>query len=107
MTRLPLNTRQQIAVRGRAKSLASTNKKADYIMDVSQAAVCEALNVYQVDTMIHGHTHRPGDHVVNLDSKKTDQGNNQARRIVLGDWHDRGWFVAVSPNETELCSFAI
>ncbi len=107
MTRLPLKTRQQIALRGRAKSLASTNKKADYIMDVSQAAVCEALNAYQVDTMIHGHTHRPADHEVNLDSTKTDLGNNQARRIVLGDWHDRGWFVAVSPDKKELCSFAL
>jgi UDP-2,3-diacylglucosamine hydrolase len=36
-----------------------------------------------VDTLIHGHTHRPAIHSL-------DVGGRACRRIVLGDWCVRG-----------------
>ena len=38
---------------------------------------------YHVDCMVHGHTHRPAIHKLQVDTL-------QATRIVLGDWHDQG-----------------
>ena len=36
-----------------------------------------------VSTMIHGHTHRPAVHSLEVDGAPV-------KRIVLGDWHTRG-----------------
>jgi hypothetical protein len=46
------------------------------IMDVNSNTVAQYFNDYCVDTLIHGHTHRPAIH-------QMDAGR---RRIVLGDW---------------------
>ncbi len=104
MKRLPLKMRQQLAIRARTKSLASTNMKTDAIMDVSQTSVVSTLINQGVTTMIHGHTHRPKDHSVALmvaDVKQT------GRRIVLGDWSDKGWFIEASSAGLSLESFQI
>jgi len=38
--------------------------------------------------MIHGHTHRPATHHVDVDGRHCE-------RVVLADWHDRGhWLEA-------------
>jgi len=98
---LPLATRQKIAEGGRARSAAHTGNQPDYILDVNSAAVSAALMRFQVDTMIHGHTHRPGDHRVALPSGDT------GRRIVLGDWDTQGWVVRVDATGPTLSSFPI
>ena len=103
MKRLPLKIRQQIAISGREKSMAATGKKTDDIMDVSQQAVNSTLAKYGVTTMIHGHTHRPCDHKFEHEAK----GEQQGRRIVLGDWADKGWAIKASPSGLELQSFKI
>ena len=51
-------------------------QKASEIMDVNRAAVSRCLAELKVDTIIHGHTHRPGVHVY----------DGEGRRFVLGDW---------------------
>lgn len=100
MTRLPLSLRQRLAIAGRAKSTAMTQVKPQDIMDVSEATVRETFRHHGVNTMIHGHTHRPATHAVQV-------GGDTATRIVLGDWHQQGWLVEATPQGIELRDFAI
>ena len=104
MKRLPLKIRQKIAVLSREKSRAATSNKSDYIMDVEQSAVEANLIQQGVTTMIHGHTHRPGDHTFTIG---TAYGEKKARRLVLGDWSDKGWAIEASPRGLELRCFDI
>ena len=60
------------------------------IMDVNQEAVNQAFEKYAVNTLIHGHTHRPGIQI-NYRNKKPHQ------RIVLSDWHHHGNALVCSP----------
>lgn len=83
---LSLKQRQRLALRMRAGSKAhidALDKAAPYIMDVNPAAVVNVFRRYRVDCMIHGHTHRPAVHQVDVDG-------HLATRIVLGDWYDQG-----------------
>lgn len=92
----PLAERREIAKQLRQQSGMANSNKAQDIMDVNAAAVTAMMDAHQVDTLIHGHTHRPAIH---------DLPGNK-RRIVLGDWHDKGWEIVL--NDTlELNSFAI
>lgn len=101
---LPLKIRRKIALKGREKSRASTSNKNDYIMDVSHTEVLKTLLKQGVNTMIHGHTHRPDDHHFTLE---TVDGTHQGRRIVLGDWGDKGWVIEASSEGLQLESFPI
>lgn len=83
---LSLLQRQRLAARMRAGSKAhidAMDKAAPDIMDVNQQAVVHAFQQHHVDCMVHGHTHRPAIHEV-------DVAGHKATRIVLGDWHDQG-----------------
>ena len=62
----------------RDQSRAHSAQKIPEIMDVNTQEVQSRLAMHNCHTLIHGHTHRPADHV-NLPS-----GN---RRLVVGDWH--------------------
>ncbi len=66
----------------RAQSQAHTRATAEEIMDVNADAVTEALRKYGVTRLIHGHTHRPAVHSLQVDG-------HPATRIVLGDWYQR------------------
>jgi UDP-2,3-diacylglucosamine hydrolase len=57
--------------------------KAPEIMDVTPDEVIAALRRAGVQTMVHGHTHRPAVHRLEVDGRP-------ARRIVLGDWYTQG-----------------
>lgn len=97
LNRLPLKTRQNIATSWRAKSMKVNSNKSDNIMDVTPSEVERVMEAYQVNTMIHGHTHRPNRHQ-----------HKNGERIVLGDWHHHGWFIRVTDNTPpELISFPI
>jgi len=48
--------------------------------------VTAAFRATQVRRMIHGHTHRPGVHDLELDGQP-------AQRIVLGAWHQQGSYL--------------
>ncbi len=58
-------------------------KKPPDIMDVTVAAVENTMRQHNVRRLIHGHTHRPGEHVFTLDGAP-------ARRMVLGAWYEQG-----------------
>ena len=51
-------------------------------MDVNANAVTQVMQVHKVSRLIHGHTHRPGAHDVDLGGKMP------GKRIVLADWYD-------------------
>ena len=83
-TRLSLARREKIAARIRMGSQQHTQKASAMIMDVNAAAVLRAFVKFNVSTIIHGHTHRPGIHTHQLPNQAS------ATRIVLGDWHNQG-----------------
>ncbi|MEO1247454.1 MAG: UDP-2,3-diacylglucosamine diphosphatase [Pseudomonadota bacterium] len=79
----PLEERLMIARAARAESQARGQTIDMDIMDVNDRAVKKTLLDYGVDILLHGHTHRPNVHEVDL-------GERKAKRIVLGDWYDQG-----------------
>ena len=97
---LPLATRQKLARKLRNESRAQTRLKAAEIVDVTPAEVLRAMRRHRVDTLIHGHTHRPAEHLLELDGRP-------ARRIVLGDWDARGWALEADRNGLRLADFAL
>lgn len=75
----PLAERQALIGAVRAQSEAGKQVKSSQIMDVTPAAVAQALHDSGIATLIHGHTHRPGSYPVT--------GSVQsAQRWVLPDW---------------------
>ncbi|MBN4073649.1 MAG: UDP-2,3-diacylglucosamine diphosphatase [Gammaproteobacteria bacterium] len=67
----------------RMASQEANKEKSMAIMDVNQDAVKAMLREHGVEHMIHGHTHRPNVHTIDLNGKP-------AQRIVLGDWYEQG-----------------
>ncbi len=84
---LSIKERIAFAEKARAASKSMSSNKADDIMDVTPEAVADVMRQHQVDTLIHGHTHRPGSHNITLDS-----GHKQ--RLVLGDWDQSAWYIS-------------
>lgn len=86
LLRLPLFVRRLVAWWLRRKSRDATSLKPESIMDVDEAAVNAAFRHYRVTRLIHGHTHRPATHVIDVDGRTCE-------RVVLADWHDHGYYV--------------
>ena len=80
---LPVDKRLEIAAQARALSAQSKQGKDEYIMDVNQDEVLRVIEQQQVDLLIHGHTHRPGSHTLEI-------GDREVTRVVLGDWYNAG-----------------
>lgn len=95
---LPLFIRQRIAAKMRAGSKAANSSKSLTIMDVNAHAVVAELEKYQVQWLIHGHTHRPAVHELTANGQP-------AFRVVLGAWHREGSMVKVTPEAVELIHF--
>jgi UDP-2,3-diacylglucosamine hydrolase len=89
----PVAERQQFARQARARSRQATAGYSDAIMDVTDAAVSDLLRELDVDTLIHGHTHRPAVHEVSV---TTGDGERRCQRVVLGDWDSFGWYGEIS-----------
>jgi UDP-2,3-diacylglucosamine hydrolase len=88
---LPVPERLKLAQDARAASLKHTGSASMDIMDVNPGAVSDAFRAHKVSRMIHGHTHRPAHHTVDLDGVI-------AERIVLADWYAAGSYLEVSAN---------
>jgi UDP-2,3-diacylglucosamine hydrolase len=65
------------------------------IMDVNHDAVVAAFARHGVREMIHGHTHRPAIHELEV-------AGHRARRTVLGDWYEQGSVLRVDEYGTDL-----
>ncbi|MEJ7746992.1 MAG: UDP-2,3-diacylglucosamine diphosphatase [Luteimonas sp.] len=88
----PLPARLAFAQQARAASAAhQTGLRAagqmETITDVSPASVKDTFARFGIDTLIHGHTHRPDLHT-----------QNTATRIVLGDWYAQGSVLRADGN---------
>ncbi|SEK40115.1 UDP-2,3-diacylglucosamine hydrolase [Colwellia chukchiensis] len=94
---LPLFVRRKIANKYRQQSASATAMKSQEIMDVTESEVIACLEQYQSQVLIHGHTHRPAVHKINVNGAK-------AQRIVLGDWYEQGAWLKVTPDSMELLS---
>lgn len=92
---MTLQQRRALAARMRAGSRAHVGMTAAEIMDVNAEAVVQAFREAGVRTMIHGHTHRPAIHPLEIDGAP-------AKRIVLGDWYTQGSVLEVSAGGFEL-----
>jgi len=95
---LPLFLRQRIAVKMRAGSKQANSSKDMTIMDVNPQAVVAAMHRHHAPVLIHGHTHRPAVHQLDVDGQP-------GQRVVLGAWHEQGSMVKVSNEEVTLISF--
>ncbi len=76
---LPLRLRRRLAAMMRRRSYAHTRQLPPSIMDVTPEAVTALLRSTHGDVLVHGHTHRPHVHRIDVDGR-------QRQRIVLGDW---------------------
>jgi UDP-2,3-diacylglucosamine hydrolase len=75
----PLGLRRAVIGQVRRVSEAGKRTMASQIMDVAPEAIEQALQSAGVTRMIHGHTHRPARHELNLNGRT-------AERWVLPDW---------------------
>ena len=97
---LPLKTRHRIGRKLRNESQTRTRYKSLDITDVNNAEVLRVMRAHGVNTLIHGHTHRPAVHPLEIDGKAV-------KRIVLGDWDRSGWMLEVDEEGYRLESFAL
>jgi UDP-2,3-diacylglucosamine hydrolase len=81
----PIAERKITAQQLRAMSQANNQGKSMEIMDVTQEEVDKEMQQHQINTLIHGHTHRP----------QIETRANGKVRIVLGDWDKHVWYLRV------------
>ena len=81
----------------RRRSRRENANKAESIMDANTEAIAEVMTHNSAQTLIHGHTHRPGLHQV----------NENKNRIVLGAWEGCGWLCRQQTEEFELECFSL
>jgi UDP-2,3-diacylglucosamine hydrolase len=86
---MPIPQRLALAQQARSESGARNQAIDDYLMDVNQQAVEEAMRRHDVRQLIHGHTHRPAIHRFDLDGR-------DHTRVVLGDWFEQGSVLRVT-----------
>lgn len=92
----PLQARLAFAAQARAASQAhqaglregGNDVRFETVTDVTPATVEATFARFGIDSMIHGHTHRPALH-------KLQVGERECRRIVLGDWYEQGSVLRV------------
>ena len=103
----PLAARLAFAAQARAASLQrqqamkhDNRAQFETVTDVSPAAVSETFVRYGIDTIIHGHTHRPMVHALNVDGRACE-------RVVLGDWYTQGSVLRVDANDMRLSAMPL
>lgn len=92
-----LEERLAFAAEARAASLVHSEKIDQSIADVNPGAIEAAFREAGVSLMLHGHTHRPAVHDIDIDGRA-------ATRIVLGDWYEQGSVVRWDDDGPVLCA---
>jgi UDP-2,3-diacylglucosamine hydrolase len=86
-----IQQRLALAQSYRARSGEAKSLKPGSIMDVNARTVESYLIEQGARHLIHGHTHRPADHLIDIADK-------HYYRHVLGEWHrDHGEIICVTP----------
>ena len=96
----PLDERRMMAAQARERSRSRGLTLDEDIMDVNADAVAQAFRTHAVPRMIHGHTHRPHIHRIEVDGKPCE-------RIVLGDWYEQGSVLRVDAHGVELATLPL
>ena len=96
----PLEERRALAQGMRMQSQGNNANKPENIMDVTPAEVVRVMEDAGVRHLIHGHTHRPAVHDVDL---KDGTGT----RWVLGDWGELGWWIIADSDGLRLENWVI
>jgi UDP-2,3-diacylglucosamine hydrolase len=96
----PLVARVAFAQQARAASKAHQAGLQDKgtmesITDVTPETVNTTLSRFGIERLIHGHTHRPAIHDLEIDGRAH-------QRIVLGDWYDQGSVLRLSTDGVKL-----
>ena len=91
----PLPARRATVEGLREKSKEVIGAKPAEIMDVNDDAVRQALRQTGVSRLVHGHTHRPGMHRVEVDGRRCE-------RWVLPDWYGRGGYLEIANGKPRL-----
>lgn len=87
-----LATRKQQVEAIRQRSEQEKSGKSETIMDVNDEAVAALLKSHAYPPLlIHGHTHRPNKHTLQIDGHSTT-------RWVLGDWYEQGSYLLCNVN---------
>lgn len=97
MLSLPLSIRKKLAIKARAKSKKKQTQLTNDIMDVTPQAVVSTMQSFNVKRLIHGHTHRPAIHQLEINTLP-------AQRVVLGDWYEQGSILKVTKKAVSLDS---
>ena len=93
-----LEERRAMSAMMREKSKEAIAGKPAEIMDVNAGAVRDAFHEHGVTRLIHGHTHRPGRHELEVDGRRCE-------RWVLPDWYGRGGYLEVGRGKASLTRF--
>lgn len=88
---LPRALRRAQIHRMRTESEKHKHGASAEIMDVAQATVERVLREHEYPRLIHGHTHRPAQHVHTVDGHRCE-------RWVLNDWYQRGGYLRCDAN---------
>jgi UDP-2,3-diacylglucosamine hydrolase len=96
----PLEERRALAQGMRMQSQGNNANKPENIMDVTPAEVVRVMEEAGVRHLIHGHTHRPAVHDVDL---KDGTGT----RWVLGEWGALGWWIVADGDGLRLENWEI
>jgi UDP-2,3-diacylglucosamine hydrolase len=98
---LSLSKKRRIAI---AEKLRQNSKdkfqKYPVSIDVNLSTVEKAFVETQADIIIHGHTHIADIHAHDIKDRMKS-------RMVLGDWHDYGWFGQCDASGVTLNKFPI
>ena len=89
----PISKRLKIAGETKDASKQSKQEKSMDIMDVNEEEVLRVFKQHEVNTMIHGHTHRPMKHELKIDGRLCS-------RYVLGDWNETSAIVLLWSKES-------
>ena len=95
-----IEERQAYARQLRGESNAHTRETSDDIMDVTPHEVVNAMSSSGTTLMIHGHTHRPAVHHLEVDG-------SAAERYVLGDWHKSMKYLVIEDGSKSLEQFSL
>jgi len=96
--RKSIHERLAFAQQLRQDSKNKNTYTAENILDVCEDEVIRVMDAFQVNQMIHGHTHRPDIHNYHVNSK-------DKKRYVLGDWDHQGWFLQHDEHGLHLQTF--
>jgi len=96
----PLTERQSIARLLRAQSELRKQSGLAYA-DVDEAEAIKWLSHHRARTLIHGHTHKPADHVLDNSAENPKQ-TTPLLRMVLSDWD-----ASATPPRTEILRLGV